>query len=54
MKGLSLHQLNAKPGETYYFVHVIAGEGYNELTLTRLDPDQGEELVARSRFISSH
>ena len=44
-KGLSLHQLNAKPGETYYFF---------ELTLTRLDPDQGKELVARSRFISSH
>jgi hypothetical protein len=54
-KGLSLHQLNAKPGETYYFfVHVVAGGGYNELTLTQLDPDQGKELVARSRFISSH
>ena len=53
-KGLSLHQLNAKSGETYYFfVRVVAGGGYNELTLTQLDPDQGKELVARSRFISS-
>jgi len=53
-KGLSLHQLNAKPGETYYFfVHMAAGGGYNELTLTQLDPDEGKELVARSKFISS-
>jgi hypothetical protein len=53
-KGLSLHQLNAKPGETYYFfVHVVSGGGYNELTLTQLDPDEGKELVSRSKFISS-
>ena len=54
-KGLSLQELNAKPGETYYFfVRVLAGGGYNELTLTQLDPDEGKELVARSRYISSH
>jgi hypothetical protein len=54
-KGLSLHQLNAKQGETYYFfVHVLSGGGYNELTLTELDQDEGKELVARSKFSSSH
>ena len=54
-KGLSLHQLNAKPGETYYFfVHMLSGGGYNELTLTELDQDEGKELVARSKFSSSH
>ena len=53
-KGLALHQLNAKQGETYYFfVHVVAGGGYNELTLTQLDRDEGKELVARSKFSSS-
>ena len=54
-KGLSLHQLHAKTGETYYFfVHVINGGGYNELTFTELDPDEGKELVARSKLSSSH
>jgi hypothetical protein len=54
-KGLSLHQLSAKTGETYYFfVHVVAGGGYNELTLTELDSDQGKELVARSKFSSAN
>ena len=53
-KGLSLHQLNAKPGETYYFfVRVVSGGGNDELTLTQLDPDEGKELVARSKFILS-
>jgi hypothetical protein len=54
-KGLSLHQVNAKPGETYFFfVRVVAGGGHDELTLTELDPDQGKELVARSKFSSPH
>ena len=53
-KGLSLHQLNAKSGETYYFsVRVVSGGGNDELTLTQLDPDEGKELVARSKFIFS-
>lgn len=53
-KGLSLNRLDAKQGETYYFfVHVLSGGGYNELTLTALDPDEGKELVARSKFSSS-
>jgi hypothetical protein len=54
-KGLSLHALNAKAGETYYFfVHVVAGGGYNELTLSQVDPDEGRELVARAKFSESH
>lgn len=53
-KGLALHQLNAKAGEThYFFVHVVSGGGYDMLALTHLDPDEGKELVARSKFISS-
>jgi hypothetical protein len=54
-KGLSLHTLNAKAGEThYFFVHVVAGGGYNELTLNQVDPDEGKELVARAKFSESH
>jgi diadenosine tetraphosphatase ApaH/serine/threonine PP2A family protein phosphatase len=54
-KGLSLHALNAKAGETYYFfVHVVAGGGYDELTLSQVDPDEGKELVARAKFGDSH
>jgi hypothetical protein len=53
-KGLSLHALNAKAGETYYFfVHVVAGCGYNELTLSQVDADEGKELVARAKFSAS-
>jgi hypothetical protein len=52
---VSLHALNAKAGETYYFfVHVVAGGGYDELMLSQVDPDQGKELVARARFSESH
>ena len=54
-KGLSLHALNAKAGETYYFfVHEVAGGGYDELTLSQVDPDEGKELVARAKFSASH
>jgi hypothetical protein len=53
MEGPSLHQLNAKPGEAYYFfVHVVARGGYDELTLSQRDPDEGKELVGRSKFLS--
>jgi hypothetical protein len=55
-KGLSLNKLSVKPGETYYFfVHIVSGGGYNELTLSAVNPDEGKELVARaklSEFIS--
>jgi len=53
-KGLSLHSLNAKAGETYYFLVRVLGGGYNELTLSELDPDEGKYLVARSKFSDSH
>jgi len=54
-KGVSLHALDAKAGETYYFfVHVVAGGGYDELMLSQVDPDQGKELVARAKFSESH
>jgi len=54
-KGLSLHELTAKAGETYYFfVHIVAGGGYNELTLTEVNPDEGKDLVARAKFSASH
>jgi hypothetical protein len=54
-KGLSLHELTAKAGETYYFfVHMVAGGGYHELTFAEVDPDEGKELVARAKFSASH
>jgi len=47
--------LTAKADETYYFfVHIVARGGYNELTLTELDPDEGKELVARAKFSVFH
>jgi len=54
-KGLSLHEVTAKAGETcYFFVHVVAGGGYNELTLSEVGQDEGKELVARAKFSVSH
>lgn len=54
-KGLSLHSLNAKAGESYYFlVRVVAGGGYEELTLSPVDPDEELELVASAKFTDSH
>jgi hypothetical protein len=53
-KGLSLHGLKAKAGEThYFFIHLVSGGGYLELFFTEVDPDEGKELVARSKFSSS-
>lgn len=52
-KGLSLHSLNAKAGETYYFLVRVLGGGYNELSLSELDPDEGKDLVARSKLSDS-
>jgi len=54
-KGAALHGLNAKAGEThYFFINLVSGGGYLELFFTEVDPDQGKELVARSKFSSSH
>jgi hypothetical protein len=53
-KGLSLHALDTKAGEIYYFfVRVVAGGGYDELTLSQVDADEGKELVARAKFSAS-
>jgi len=54
-KGLALHGLNAKAGEThYFFIRLISTGGWLELFFNEVDPDQGKELVARSKFSSSH
>lgn len=53
-KYVALHGLNAKAGETHYFFIRLVSSGYPELFFTEVDPDQGKELVARSKFISSH
>ena len=53
-KGGYLHQLTTKRGETYYFfVRILAGGGHDVLTLIQVNPDEGKELVARSKFSSS-
>ena len=53
-KGVALHGLEAKAGEThYFFIHMVSSGAYHELFLTEVDPDQGKELVARSKFSSS-
>ena len=53
-KYVALHGLNAKPGETHYFFIRLVSSGYPELFFTEVDPDQGKELVATSKFSSSH
>jgi len=54
-KYVALHGLNAKAGEThYFFIRLLSSGGYPELFFTEVDPDQGKELVARSKFSSSH
>ena len=53
-KYVALHGLNAKAGETHYFFIRLVSSGYPELFFTEVDPDQGKELVARSKFSSSH
>jgi hypothetical protein len=43
-----------KTGEIYYFfVRVVSGGGHDVLTLIEVDPDEGKELIARSKFSSS-
>ena len=53
-KYVALHGLDAKAGEThYFFIRLLSSFGY-ELFFTEVDPDQGKELVASSKFSSSH
>lgn len=54
-KALFLHKLTAKPGEPYYFfVRMVAGGGYDELTPTEVNADEGKELIARAKLSESH
>ena len=51
---VSLRELKAKPGETYYFV---AGGGEllaNEFTLNQVDADEGRHLVASANLSAFH
>jgi hypothetical protein len=49
---LSLHSLQAKAGETYYFLPLPIGDGGRggKYSLEQLDPDEGKYLVSKARF----
>lgn len=52
---VSLHQLNAKAGETYYFaVHLVEAVTSNNFAISQVDPDEGRYLVAKAKFNESH
>lgn len=53
-KGLWLHSLQAKAGETYYFLARYTGGSNSELMLIPVDADEGKDLIARSKFSDSH
>jgi hypothetical protein len=51
---VALYGLKAESGETYYFVPDFVsayGTGFN---LSPVNPDEGKDLVARSKFSTSH
>jgi hypothetical protein len=52
---ISLHSLQAKAGETYYFLPIPVGNGGRggKYTLEQLDPDEGRYLVSKARFATS-
>lgn len=52
---VSLQHLNAKAGETYYFVaHVVGGVVSDEFAISQWDPDEGKYLVAKAKLNVSH
>ena len=55
---VSLRELKAEAGMTYYFVPHIVGEAVyaidSEFDLSQVDPDEGKDLVARAKFSASH
>lgn len=51
---VSLHQLNAKVSETYYFVVQLIEAVTADNFAIRVDPDEGRYLVAKARFNASH
>jgi hypothetical protein len=52
---LSLHSLEAKAGETYYFQPMAIGNGGRGgvYALEQLDPDEGKYLVSKAKFGTS-
>ena len=52
---VSLHQLNVKAGETYYFlVHPVESVTSNNFAITQVDPDEGRYAVAKAKLNASH
>jgi hypothetical protein len=51
---VSLHELNAKAGETYYFVTEYGQLIPDQFALHPVDPDQGKYLVAWAHLSSFH
>lgn len=52
---ISLHQLKAEAGETYYFAAHLVGEANTGVfALIQLDLDEGKYMVARAKFSASH
>jgi len=51
---VSLHELNAKAGETYYFVTEYGELVGDQFTLHQVDPDEGKYLVAWAHLSTFH
>jgi hypothetical protein len=51
---VSLHELNAKAGETYYFVTEYGELLPDQFTLHQVDPDEGKYLVAWAHLSAFH
>jgi len=55
LNSVSLHELRARAGETYYFgAHVVSAVSYDEFAISPVDPDEGKYLVAKAKFSASH
>ena len=51
---VSLHELNAKAGETYYFVTEYGQLVPDQFTLRQVDPDEEKHLVAWAHLSAFH
>jgi hypothetical protein len=51
---VSLHELNAKAGETYYFVTEYGELVPDQFALRQVDPDEGKHLVAWAHLSAFH
>src|SRR6266404_8401093 len=54
MEPCSLHELNAKAGETYYFVTEYGELVPDQFTLRQVDPDEEKHLVAWAHLSAFH